>query len=124
MTAKFWITAAIVALLAFWGWAGHRDAGQLQIRLDTANVELGKVRGERDSASTAARLCSDSVSELKQAADARAVAAEPARQQATQRAVQHNQRADAILAAPPAVIDDDAASARIRIDEWLRARGQ
>jgi|GEM_PF-1030581 len=120
-----WIGAAIVVvLLGGAAWRGLNEVDTLYTRLDKAQREAATAKDERDTALGAAKTCSDSVRALADAGAQRASAAEPARQQAQQRAQQHTQRAGAIIATQPAVPNDDAASARQRIDAWLRARGQ
>ena len=111
------VALALAAALAAWGWSGEKKAQAL-------GGQLTAMRAQRDAALGSAQACSASVQALADAGALRASAAEPARQQAEQRARQHAQRANAILAAPPAVPEDDAASARHRIDAWLRGRGQ
>lgn len=79
-------------------------------------------RAETENAVEAAQTCSASVQRLSDLADQRAKEATTARQQAVARARQHNRRADAALAAPPAVPGNDCASADARVRQWLRSR--
>lgn len=103
--------AALVASNAFtgWAWLQARDrAATLQERLDNT-VDV-------------ARECSRGVEALQAQADKRAAAARVAIAAAEKRAAAGNQRADVILAKPPAVVGDDCASAQIQVDEWLSKR--
>jgi len=109
--------AALATALAAWGWSGQKKVEALGGQLTDARAKLKAALGS-------AQACSDSVQALADAGALRAEAAAPARQQAQARADQHAQRAEAILATPPAVANDDAASARHRIDAWLLGRGQ
>lgn len=85
-------------------------------------LELRTALAERDSASDAAQACSVGVRRLSTLAEQRAKEAAKARQQAADRARQHNRRADAVLAAPPAVPGNDCASADARMRQWLKSR--
>lgn len=69
-----------------------------------------------------ASACSDAVDDLRILADHRGKEAEAARRAAAGKAATHNQRADAILSAPPAVPGDACASAQVRVDDWLKGR--
>ena len=86
-------------------------------------AERDKARKERTAALDAAKTCSESVTALKTEADKREKAATPARQQAARTAHTNQQRAAAILAAPPKVPGDDAASAQAQIDAWIAGKG-
>ena len=59
--------------------------------------------------------CNEALEELRVLADERQKAAEPARAAAAATAARHNERADTILAAPPKVPGDDAASAQAQL---------
>ena len=113
-----WIACISIALNAVLGWAylGQRD--------DTteAKTALRDMQGQRDGAREAASACSDAVDDLRTLADQRAQEADAARAQARKAAAGRNARADAILSAPPAVPGDDCASARVRVDQWLKGR--
>lgn len=124
------LALAAAAVLA-WGMRGYSQARTAEAERDkarerTAQVEQerDKARAERAAALDAAEACSRSVAALKQAADEREKAAAAARQKAAIQSRQRQQRAAQILATPPAVPGDDAASARARIDAWLEGRGQ
>lgn len=110
------IASAALNLLAGWAWLGQRDA------IATLRSETKAVQGQLDGARADARACSDAVDDLRALADQRAREASAARAAAQQRAQQHQRKADAILAAPPAVPGDDCASARVRVDQWLKGR--
>ena len=126
------IAAAVAAAALFgWGMVGYNKASGLQRKLD-AQIEVtakrtqerDKARTERAAALGAAKTCSDSVAALKTEADKRAEAAAPARQQAARTAHTNQQRAAAIMAAPPKVPGDDAASAQAQIDAWIAGKGE
>jgi len=70
----------------------------------------------------AARECSRGVEALRLEADKRVRAARAAIAAAELRASQRDQRADQILATPPAVAGDDCASAQAQVDDWLANR--
>ena len=125
------IAAAVAAAALFgWGMVGYNKASGLQRKLD-AQIEVtaertqerDKARKERTAALDAAKTCSESVAALKDAADKREKDATPARQQAARTAHTNQQRAAAILAAPPKVPGDDAASAQAQIDAWIAGKG-
>ena len=92
-----------------WAWLDARDAGAV-------------ARDQRDTAQSAAKACGDETERLHRLAEQRTREAQAARQKAAQAAALHGKRADAILAAPPAVPGDDCASARARVDNWLQGR--
>ena len=123
------LAAVLIAAFIGWGMRGHSKAKSLQADLDkqmqaTADMqaERDKARTERAAALDAAETCSASVAALKDAADKREKDATPARQQAARTAHTNQQRAAAIMAAPPKVPGDDAASAQAQIDQWLKER--
>lgn len=118
MTPGQILLAVSLAVNALVGWAylGQRDATAV------AETALHDMRGQRDGAREAASACSDAVDDLRTLADRRAREADQARRAAAKRAEGHNQRADVILAAPPAVPGDACASAQVRVDEWLKGR--
>ena len=125
------LAAVLIAVFIGWGMRGYSKAKALQAELDkqvqaTADMqaERDKARTERAAALDAAETCSTSVAALKDAADKRHADATPARQQAARTAHTNQQRAAAILAAPPSVPGDDAASAQAQIDAWLKTRGE
>lgn len=124
------LAAVLIAAFIGWGMRGHSKAKSLQADLDkqvqaTADMqaERDKARTERAAALDAAETCSASVAALKDAADKREKDATPARQQAARTAHTNQQRAAAILAAPPKVPGDDAASAQAQIDAWIAEKG-
>ena len=124
------LAAVLIAGFVGWGMRGHSKAKSLQADLDkqvqaTADMkdERDKARTERAAALDAAETCSASVAALKDAADKREKDATPARQQAARTAHTNQQRAAAILAAPPKVPGDDAASAQAQIDAWIAEKG-
>lgn len=110
--------AISVAANGFLGWAylGQRD--------DTteAKTALRDMQGQRDGARDAASACSDSVDDLRDLADQRARDAVAARASAASQAQSHNEKADAILAAPAPVPGDVCASAQARVNDWLQTR--
>lgn len=108
-------TLAYAAMVVAWQVA-KSDAAQQRARVQA-------VAAERDRAQEAAQACSASVARLQELAEQRAQEAAQARAVARARAQQHNQRADAALAKPAAVPGDDYASARMRVDAWLKGRG-
>lgn len=124
------IAAAVVALaLLAWGARGYVQASALRKELSDAQVALSQVTADRDKARSeraaaldAAEACSRSVDALKAAADKREAENLPARQQAADKARAHQHKASTILATPPSVPGDDAASARDRIWKWLEGR--
>ena len=124
------LAAVLIAVFVGWGLRGYSKAKSLHIALDkqvqaTADMkdERDKARKERTAALDAAKTCSESVTALKTEADKREKAATPARQQAARTAHTNQQRAAAILAAPPKVPGDDAASAQAQIDAWIAGKG-
>ena len=124
------LAAVLIAAFIGWGMRGYSKAKSLQADLDeqvqaTADMqaERDKARTERAAALDAAETCSASVAAMKDAAKARDKAAAPARQQAARTAHTNQQRAAAILAAPPKVPGDDAASAQAQIDAWIAEKG-
>jgi hypothetical protein len=80
--------------------------------------------GQRDTARADASACSDATDDLRALADQRAIEAQAARAEAAAQARTHQQKADAILATPPAVPGDDCRSAQLRVDNWLKGRAQ
>ena len=118
MSPAVWGLVLSVALNAALGWAylGQRD------KTTAAQTALRDMQGQRDGAREAASACSDAVDDLRSLADQRAKEADAARAQARKAAAGRNARADAILSAPPAVPGDDCASARVRVDQWLKGR--
>lgn len=123
------LAAVLIATFIGWGMRGYSKAKSLQADLDeqvqaTADMqaERDKARIERAAALDAAEACSRSVEALKQAADEREAENAHARQQAADKARAHQHRASAILATPPSVPGDDAASAQDRIWKWLESR--
>ena len=124
------LAAVLIAAFIGWGLRGYSKAKSLQTDLDkqvqaTADMqaERDKARTERAAALDAAETCSASVTALKTEADKREKDATPARQQAARTAHTNQQRAAAILAAPPKVPGDDAASAQAQIDAWIAGKG-
>ena len=121
------LAAVLIAAFIGWGVRGYSKAKSLQTDLDkqvqaTADMQddRDKARTERAAALDAAETCSASVAALKDAADKREKDATPARQQAARTAHTNQQRAAAILAAPPKVPGDDAASAQAQIDAFVK----
>ena len=101
-----------------WAYLGQRDdAAQ-------ARADLGAVEQQRDGARADASACSDATDDLRTLADQRAIEAQAARAEAAAQARTHQQKADAILATPPAVPGDDCKSAQMRVDNWLKGRAQ
>ena len=124
------LAAVLIAAFIGWGMRGYSKAKALQADLDkqvqaTADMkdERDKARTERAAALDASETCSASVTAMKDAADKREQDATPARQQAARTAHTNQQRAAAILVAPPKVPGDDAASAQAQIDAWIAGKG-
>lgn len=111
MSPLAWAGAASIALnLALGGlWLHARDVAT-------------STTVQRDAARADASACSDATEDLRVQADKRAAAAKPLRAAARDQATAREARADAILSAPPAVPGDDYASARARVDAWLKGR--
>lgn len=118
MTPILYALATSVLLNAglAWGWLHARD------NTVKARQQVTVVTGERDAARLTAQECSEATDALKKLADQRAKEADAARAQARKAAAGRNARADAILSAPPAVPGDDCASARVRVDQWIKGR--
>ena len=124
------LAAVLIAAFIGWGMLGYSKAKSLQADLDEQVQATADMKDERDKARTehaaaldAAETCSASVAAMKDAADKREKDATPARQQAARAAHTNQQRAAAILAAPPKVPGDDAASAQAQIDAWIAGKG-
>ena len=81
-------------------------------------------QGQLASAEARRRLCAENLDALAQEAQERAAAAAKALEQAQVRARTLGQRADRILRQPAAVPGNDCASARVRVQAWLKSRGQ
>lgn len=119
-----WLWAVVVLLLAAYALgATHTISGLRADALKTAR-QVGGLETERDDARSAASMCSDAVEDLRALADKRAADAKPVQAAAQQAAGQRQAAAQQILSTPPAVHGDDCGSARVRIDDWLRSRGQ
>lgn len=101
-----------------WAYLGQRDDAT------QARADLGAMEQQRDGARADARACSDAVDNLRDLADRLADDAKAARAEAAAKAKGHNQKADAILATPPAVPGDDCQSAQVRVADWLKGRAQ
>lgn len=110
------IVSAALNLLAGWAYLGQRDT------ITTLRTEATAVQGRLDAARADASACSDATDDLRTLADERAREADKARAQARKAAAGRNARADAILSSPPAVPGDDCASARVRVDQWIKGR--
>ncbi len=111
------IASAALNLLAGWAWLDQRDT------VTTLRTEAKAQKRDLDAARADASACSDATDDLRTLADQRAKEADAARAQARKASATRAKRADAILAAPPAVPGDDCASARVRVDNWLKNRG-
>jgi hypothetical protein len=120
------LAAAVLALLASLlgnallarAYLGQRDAAT------AARASVGEMTQQRDGARDLAAACSDAVDDLRDLADRRKREGDAARTSAAAQARTHEQRADEILAAPPAVPSDDCASAQHRVDNWLQGRAK
>lgn len=110
------IASAALNVALGWSWLHARDSAV------KARQQVTVVTGERDAALLTAQECSEATDALKKLADQRARDADKARAQARKAAAGRNARADAILSAPPAVPGNDCASARVRVDQWLKGR--
>lgn len=111
MTPLAWAGAVSIALNVVLGglWLHARDVAT------TTTVQ-------RDTARADASACSDATEDLRMQADKRAAAAKPVRAIAREQAATREARADALLSTPAAVPGDDYASARARVDAWLKGR--
>lgn len=89
-----------------------------------ARASVGEMTQQRDGARDMAAACSDAVDDLRELADRRKKEGQAARASAAAQARAHEQRADEVLAAPPAVPSDACASAQHRVDSWLQGRAQ
>lgn len=120
------LAAAVLALLVSLlgnvlltrAYLSQRDAAT------AARASVGEVTQQRDGARDLAAACSDAVDDLRELADRRKQEGQAARASAATQARAHEQRADEILAAPPAVPSDACASAQRRVDSWLQGRAQ
>ena len=101
-----------------WAYLGQRDTAT------QARADLGAMEQQRDSARQAVSACSDATDDLRTLADQRAIEARAARAEAAAQARTHHQKADAILATPPAVPGDDCQRAQVRVADWLKGRAQ
>ena len=110
------LASAGVNVLATGAYIKQRDAATVARK----DVEL--VQGDAAVARAAAEACSAGVYELGQAAATREANSAQARQQAAEVAEKHNARADAVLAAAPAVPGNACASAQARAAGWLAER--
>lgn len=113
-----YLLAASVAINAALGVAWQRAGNHAR----ELQAQIAAVTGERDHALQAAQACSDGVQRLQALAESRAREAAQARRAAQAKARQHAVRADAVLSTPPAVRGDDCASAKARVQNWLKAR--
>jgi len=94
-----------------WAWVGAHE------RTATTAVE-------RDNARAAASACSDATDDLRELADKRGAEAKKAQAVARSAATGRQQTANTMLSTPAAVPGDACASAQVRVDAWLRGRGQ
>ena len=101
-----------------WAYLGQRDATA------QARQALGDMQGQRDGALVAADACTASVQAAASAAADASRRAQRAQAAAAEAGRQLRQRADATLAAAPAVPGDDCASARATVDTWLLERAR
>lgn len=125
ITPKLLAAAVLALLVSLLGnvlltraYLGQRDAAAV------ARASVGEMTQQRDGARDLAAACSDAVDELRELADRRKKEGEAARTSAAAQARKHEQRADEILAAPPAAPGDACASAQHRVDSWLQGRAQ
>ncbi len=112
------LTSLLGNLLLARAYLGQRDAAT------AARATVGEMTQQRDGARDLAAACSDAVDDLRELADRRKKEGEAARASAAALARKHEQRADEILAAPPAVPGDACASAQHRVDSWLLGRAK
>ena len=94
-----------------WAWVGARE-------------KVAAIVVERDNARSAASACSDATEDLRDLADKRGAEAKKAQATARNAATGRQQAAHTILSTPPAVPGDACASARVRVDTWLKGRVQ
>jgi len=92
-----------------WAWVGAREKAATSVL-------------QRDDARAAATACSDATEDLRDLADKRAAEAKKAQALARSLALDHQARAQTILATPAAMPGDACASAQARIEDWLRGR--
>lgn len=111
MTAWVYALLASLALNGTLGWAWPQ-----------AHDTAAATTLERDSARGLASACSDATQDLRDLSDKRAATAAPRQAAARAAAVKQGDRALEILSTPAAVPGDDYASARRRIDGWLKGR--
>lgn len=123
ITPRLLAAAVLVLLASLLGnvlltraYLGQRDAAT------AARASVGEMTQQRDGARDLAAACSDAVDDLRELADRRKKEGEAARTSAAAQARKHEQRADEILAAPPAVPGDACTSAQHRVDSWLQGR--
>lgn len=117
-TQAIMVALAAGNLLLGLAWLSARDDAA------TARAELVSMQEQRDGALKGAQACSDAVDDLRELADRRKQEGQAARASAAAQARAHEQRADEVLAAPPAVPSDACASAQHRVDSWLQGRAQ
>lgn len=125
ITPKLLAAAVLALLVSLLGnvlltraYLGQRDAAAV------ARASVGEMTQQRDGARDLSAACSDAVDDLRELADRRKKEGEAARTSAAAQARKHEQRADEILAKPPAVPGDACASAQHRVDSWLQGRAQ
>ncbi|QPS09544.1 hypothetical protein I6G66_05850 [Delftia acidovorans] len=125
ITPKLLAAAVLALLVSLLGnvllaraYLSQRDAAT------AARASVGEMTQQRDGARDLAAACSDAVDDLRELADRRKKEGEAVRASAAAQARTHEQRADEIMAEPPAVSGDACASAQHRVDSWLQGRAQ
>lgn len=111
------VSLAVCAALG-WAYLGQRDAAAKALQA------LGDMEDQRDGALHAADACTASVQAAASAAADASRRAQRAQAAAAEAGRQLRERADATLAAGPAIPGDDCASARVTVDTWLLERSR
>lgn len=114
---------AIALLLSLIGhiWQG-RTYLKLRDAVALASADVKQKGEDLSQAQAMASACSDATDDLRELADKRKLEAKGAREQANAVAVEHEKRADAILAKPDPVPGDSCASAQLLVDDWIAER--
>ena len=114
------VYAITVAVAAMWIFGLRAEVTTVRAENTKLTTSLDQRTRERDESIEAGRLCSKSVTDMRDAADKRARAADEAVAQAEADAQRARRDADRILRTPAAVPGDDAASARQRVLDWVQ----
>ena len=112
--------ALLLSLLAHI-WQGHTYL-KLRDAVTLASADVKQKGKDLSQAEAMASACSDATDDLRELADKRKLEAKGAREQANAVAVEHEKRADAILAKPDPVPGDSCTSAQLLVDDWIAER--